>query len=269
VRSILLSLAFASSLAAQTTAAERAAWNRPVEPFRIAGNVYYAGAEGVSSFLIATPAGSILLDGGLPETAPQIEKNIATLGFRLADVKYLLNSHAHFDHAGGLAQLKRDSGAQMVASRADGAIISTGRGRDFPPVRIDRFVENGATVELGGAVMTAVLTPGHTKGCTTWTMPVSAAGNTYNVVFYCSTTVVDKLKDNRGYPRIVADYHHSFDTLAKLPCDVFLAPHPSFFHMDDKRARLMAGGPNLFIDSGEMRAYVEKSRQDFERSLAK
>jgi metallo-beta-lactamase class B len=269
VRSILLSLALASSLAAQTTAAERAAWNRPVPPFRVAGNVYYVGAEGVSSFLIATPAGSILLDGGLPETAPQIEKNIATLGFRLVDVKYLLNSHAHFDHAGGLAQLKRDSGAQMVASRADGATISAGRGRDFPAVRVDRFVEDGGKVELGGVVMTAVLTPGHTPGCTTWTMPVAAAGKTYNVVLYCSTTVVDKLQDNRGYPRIAADYRRSFDILAKLPCDVFLAPHPGLFHMDDKLAKLAAGGPNPFIDPGEMRAYVEASRHDFERALAK
>jgi metallo-beta-lactamase class B len=155
VRFILLSLALASSLAAQTTAAERAAWNRPVQPFRIVGNVYYVGAEGVSSFLIVTPAGSILIDGGLAETAPQIEKNIATLGFRLSDVKYLLNSHAHFDHAGGLAQLKRDSGAQMVASRADGVTISAGRGRDFPAVRVDRFVNDGGKVELGGAVITA------------------------------------------------------------------------------------------------------------------
>jgi metallo-beta-lactamase class B len=269
VRLILLSLCLASSLAAQTTAAERAAWNRPVQPFRIVGNVYYVGAEGVSSFLIATPAGSILIDGGLPETAPRIERNIATLGFRIADVKYLLNSHAHFDHAGGLAQLKRDSGAQMVASRADGAVISAGRGRDFPAAPVDRFVEDGAKVELGGAVLTAVLTPGHTKGCTTWAMPVSAARQTYNVVFYCSTTVVDKLKGNREYPRIAADYRRSFDALAKLPCDVFLAPHPGLFHMDDKRAKLAARGPNPFIDPGEMRAYVERSRADFERALAK
>jgi metallo-beta-lactamase class B len=176
------------------------------------------------------PAGCILIDGGLVETAPQIEKNMATLGFRIADVKYLLNSHAHFDHAGGLARLKGDSGAQMAASRADGATISAGRGRDFPGVRVDRFVEDGGRVELGGAVITAVLTPGHTEGCTTWTMPVSAAGKIYNT-----------------------DYRRRFDTLAKLPCDVFLAPHPGFFHMDDKRAKLAAGGANPFIDPGEMR----------------
>lgn len=195
----------------------------------------------MSSFLVVTPSGSILLDGALPETAPQIEKNIAKLGFRLADVKYLLNSHAHYDHAGGLAQLKRDSGAQLVVSRADGATIESGRGADLPAVHVDRFVEDGGKVELGGAVMTAVLTPGHTKGCTTWTMPVTVAGKTLHVVFYCSTSVVDKLKGNRDYPQIAADYRRSFDILAKLPCDVFLAPHAGQFHMDEKRAKLAAG----------------------------
>ncbi len=180
----LLFWAVASLAAAQSSVSQSAAWNRPAAPFRIAGNLYYAGAEGVSSFPIVTPAGSILLDGGLPESAPQIEKNIAALGFRLADVKYPLNSHAHFDHAGGLAQLKRDSGAQLIASRADAAVIAAGQGRDLPAVRVDRVVADGGKVELGGAVMTAVLTPGHTKGCTTWTMPVSAEGKIYNVVFY-------------------------------------------------------------------------------------
>jgi metallo-beta-lactamase class B len=170
-------------------------------------------------------------------------------------VKYLLNSHAHFDHAGGLAQLKRDSGAQLVASRADGATIAAGRGRDLPAACVDRFIADGGKVELGGAAMTAVLTPGHTKGCTTWTMPVIAEGKTYNVVFYCSTSVVDKLKGNRDYPRIATtDYRRSFDILAKLPCDVFLGAPPSFFHMDEKRAKLAAGGPNPFIDPGEMKA---------------
>jgi metallo-beta-lactamase class B len=269
VRLILLTLGLISSIGAQTSASQRAEWNRPVQPFRIVGDVYYVGAEGVSSFLIVTPAGSILLDGGLPETAPLIEKNVATLGFRLAEVKYLLNSHAHFDHAGGLAQLKRDSGAQLVVSHADGATVAAGRGHDLPAVRVDRFIADGGTVELGGAVMTAVLTPGHTKGCTTWTMPVTAEGKTYRVVFYCSTSVVDKLKGNRGYPRIVDDYRRSFDILAKLPCDVFLGAHPGFFHMDEKRAKLAAGDPNPFIDPGEMHAYVEKSRQGLERELAK
>lgn len=269
MRLILLALGLISSVGAQTSASQRAEWNRPSQPFRIIGNLYYVGAEGVSAFLIVTPAGSILLDGGLPETAPLIEKNVATLGFRLTDVKYLLNSHAHFDHAGGLAQLKRDSGAQLIVSQADGATIAAGRGHDLPAVRVDRFIADGGKVELGGAVMTAVLTPGHTKGCTTWTMPVIAEGKTYNVAFYCSTSVVDKLKGNRDYPRIVDDYRRSFDILAKLPCDVFLGAHPSFFHMDEKRAKLAAGGPNPFIDPGEMRAYVEKSRQDFERELAR
>ena len=172
------------ALLAQRDSGERAAWNEPVKPFRIIGNIYYVGVSGVTSFLITTPQGHILLDGGFPETAPLIEKNIATLGFRIQDVKILLNSHAHYDHCGGLAELKRLSGAQMVASRADGEVLESGgrvsfegwKNSGFPAVKVDRVIADGETVQLGDVSLTAVLTPGHTKGCTTWTMPVTESG---------------------------------------------------------------------------------------------
>ncbi len=254
-------------------------WNRPHEPFRILGNLYYVGAAGVSSFLIATPQGDILLDGGLAETAPQIESNVAKLGFRMRDVKYLLNSHAHYDHCGGLAALKRASGAKMVASEGDAATLrsglqlSYGKGQSetrFPAVKVDRVLRDGDTVSLGNVTLTAHLTPGHTKGCTSWTMPVADGAKEYNVVFDCSTTVAgNQLVDNHKYPLILNDYEHSFEILRSLPCDIFLAPHPEFFHMDQKLQKLKAGNKNAFVDREELKRFVAQSEQDFREELAR
>jgi metallo-beta-lactamase class B len=243
-------------------------WNQPFEPFRVLGNVYYVGALGVSAYFIQTPAGAILLDGGLQETAPRIEKNITTLGFRLQDVKVLLNSHAHFDHAGGLAALQKASGAKLVASQGDAPALRSGSDRQ-PAVRVDRVIADGDTVELGGTVLTAHVTPGHTPGCTTWTTTVVEAGRSHPVVFHCSTSVVDRLLDNPRYPSIVADYERSFAALRALPCDVFLAPHGDFFQLSAKRAKVTAGGPNPFIDPNELRRFVDRSEQAFREALAK
>jgi metallo-beta-lactamase class B len=247
--------------------------------FRIIGNIYYVGASGVSSFLIATPAGNILLDGGFVETAPQIEKNVRALGFRMRDVGYLLNSHAHYDHCGGLAELKRASGAQMVATGPDastlvsGHQLSYGKGQSearFPAVQVDRVIGDGEQLSLGGVKMTAHLTPGHTKGCTTWTMPVTENGKVYQVVFYCSTTVAgNQLVRNPKYPGIVADYRHSFALLKGLPCDVFLAPHPEFFHMREKLEDRAERGANPFVDPAELGRFLMESERDFNETLAK
>src|SRR5579871_161864 len=260
----------------QHNAAERAEWNKPIEPFRIIGNIYYVGVAGVSSFLIATPKGHVLIDGGLAESVPIIEKNIATLGFRIRDVKYLLNSHAHYDHCGGLAALKRASGAQMLASRADAETLESGRHKNysipdslFPPVKVDRRITDGEEVEIGGVKLTALLTPGHTKGCTTWTAAAHETGKTYRVVFYCSTTAPGyPLVSNSRYPEIASDYERTFSVLRALPCDVFLAPHGSFFHLMEKREAMSRGGSNPFIDPGEMRLWVEQSEQEFQQELA-
>jgi metallo-beta-lactamase class B len=273
---VLLCLLIGAIASAQRDATERAAWNQPIKPFRIVGNVYYVGVAGLSSFLIKTPAGDVLLDGGLPESAPRIAASLAELGVRLADVKVLINSHAHFDHAGGLAELERSTGARMVASAADAESLAAGRSESFgaatftpfPAVRVDRVIADGGTVELGGTVLTAHLTPGHTKGCTTWTMPVLEAGKKHEVVFHCSTTAPGyQLVDNPKYPQIVADYRRSFATLRKLPCDVFLGPHPSFFHFDEKRARLGTAGPNPFVDPGEWARFIDESERAFDDEL--
>lgn len=268
---------FASTAFAQHDAAERAAWNQPIAPFRIAGNLYYVGVAGVSAFLITTPAGHVLLDGGLPESAPRIADSIVALGFKLADVKWLLNSHAHFDHAGGLAELERRTHAKVAASRADGVALAAGKADDlgsgassFPPVSVDRFLDDGAAIVLGGTVLTAHITPGHTKGCTTWTMDVTDGAERHHVVLHCSTSAPGyRLVDNPVYPRIAADYASTFAKLRALPCDLFLGPHGSFFHLDDKRARIGKPGPNPFVDANEWHAFLDRSEAEFNAELAR
>jgi metallo-beta-lactamase class B len=276
MRLMALFALLALPLTAQSSPEERAAWNQPLKPFRIVGNVYYVGVQGVSAFLVTTPEGHILLDGGFLETAPLIERSISDLGFRLKDVKCLLNSHAHYDHCGGLTELKKRSGGKMIASVGDSA-ASDGRrrlncsdpARPLAPVEVDRVIADRETVQLGGTVLTAHLTPGHTKGCTTWTTPVTTEGKTYQVVFYCSTTVVDRLVNNRAYPNIGADYEQTFATLRHLPCDVFLAPHGSFFHRDDKLAAMQKGRKDAFVDPTELQKFVEESERAFRQELAK
>ena len=278
-RAVFVSLCVClSAIAAEKVSQRRIAWNQPTKPFHVIGDIYFVGTAGLGSFLITTPEGHIILDGGLPESAPLIEKHVAALGFHMKDVKYLLNSHAHYDHCGGLAQLKKDSGARMIASRADGETLdsgfhsSYGAGWDtkFPAVKVDRIVATGDKVQLGGTTLTAIVTPGHTKGCTTWTVPVTEAGKTYNVIFYCSTTVPGyPLVNNHEYPQIVSDYRHSFEALKKLQADVFLANHTEFFGMKEKLSRVKPGVPNPFVDPGELHRFVLESEQDFNRELSK
>jgi metallo-beta-lactamase class B len=242
------------------------AWNRPVEPFRLIGNIHYVGAAGVSAFLIATPQGAFLLDGGLPETAPLILANIERLGVRIADVKYLLNSHAHFDHAGGLAALKKASGAAMVASAGDAPALRTG-GRDMPAVAVDRVIGDGESLTLGGTTLVANVTPGHTRGCTSWSTTVTEGGRTYRVLFNCSVSIVDRLVGNRTYPDIVDDYERTFRRFRELEADVFLSSHPYAFEMDAKRARQAAAGANPFVDPAELRRFMDQAERQFREAL--
>ncbi|HKY03739.1 MAG TPA: subclass B3 metallo-beta-lactamase, partial [Blastocatellia bacterium] len=243
-RLILLAIyaAWPSPALAQDNPAWRE-WNQPVNPFRVIGNIYYVGASDVTSFLITTPEGHILLDSGFTETVPIIEENVKRLGFKLEDVKILINSHAHSDHAGGLARLKELTGASLVISEGDAELISSGGKGDFTwgdslayrPARPDRLIRDKDAVHLGGVTMIARLTPGHTKGCTTWTMKVEDGGKQLDVVFIGSTTAPGyKLVNNPKYPSISADYERTFELLKSLKCDVFLAPHGSFFALKEK-----------------------------------
>jgi metallo-beta-lactamase class B len=256
----------------------RARENAPVEPFRIIGNIYYVGAADVTSFLITTPHGHILIDGGFVETAAQIRNNVEKLGFEMKDVRVLLNSHAHFDHAGGLALLKQWSGARLFISERDAPLFgnvseddtTVGPKLQFPPAHVDRKIKDGDTVEVGAVTLRAVLTPGHTPGCTTWTMQVHDEGKIYQVVFFCSATVLahSQLVNNKSYPGIASDYKKTFAKLRALPCDVFLAPHGSFFDLERKAAELKRGQkPNPFIDPDGYRRLLDWSEKDFQDRL--
>lgn len=261
----------------QEDEATRRAWNQPVEPFRVVGNIYYVGVAGVASFLITTPEGHILLDGGFAETVPRIQDSVRQLGFRLEDVKVLINSHAHFDHAGGLAQLKRLTGAKLLISEPDAELIAGGGRGDFfwgdkptfEPAAVDRRLRDKDEVQLGGVTMIARITPGHTKGCTTWTMKAREGERDLDVVFVGSTTVPGyKLVNNTRYPNIAADYAYTFALLKSLKCDVFLGPHGSFFGLHEKRLRAGKGEKaNPFIDPQGYQRFVERTEDDYRRQL--
>lgn len=261
-------LYFLLTFASQQTPNDRAEWNRPVEPFRIISNIYFVGAEGVSAFLIRTSDGLIVIDGGLPETASQILKNISTLGFDPRDVKVILNSHAHYDHGGGVAELKRVTGASLAISALDAPAIEAG-GPNMPAVRVDRRLADGDIVRLGDAALTAHLTPGHTKGCTTWTMTVKDEGRDHAVLFHCSTSVVDTLVGNASYPNIVSDYERTFAKLRAMKADVFLTNHPWFFNMRDKLKARQAGRVNPFIDPQALGRFNDQQEQQFRAALEK
>jgi metallo-beta-lactamase class B len=275
---LVLLLLYAGRVDAQADPTSRS-WNQPVEPYQIAGNLYYVGASDVTSFLVSTPAGLILIDSGFAETVPIIRENVRKLGFKMKDVKFLLNSHAHYDHAGGLAELKRITGARLVASAQDAAALARGGKSDpvlgdqglFEPVTADRILTDGYEVALGGTTLTAHLTPGHTKGCTTWTMKAAEGGKSYDVVFVCSTSILPGLKliDNPKYPKAAEDFAKTFQTLKSLPCDIFLAPHASFYKGLEKAERLRKGATkNPFIDPDGYKAYLERGEKAFRERLA-
>ena len=280
MRAIALGLSIAL-LGGAATAQGPANWTAPTEPFRIGGNLYYVGTAGLGAYLLTSPQGHVLIDGAMPTSAKMIEANIERLGFKPGDVKVLLNTHAHFDHAGGLAELKKDTGAKLYAAAGDRQALETGtyvgsedvKAFDFAPVKVDHVLKDGEQVRLGSIVLTAHLTPGHSGGCTTWTFPVKIDGAERQALLYCSTSVaanrlVSKAKGPQ-YPGIVADYETTFAKLKTLQADVFLAPHAEQFGLAAKRAKLAAGGPNPFVDPGELQRTVAASEAAFRADLAK
>ncbi len=237
----ILVLGDAGSLLAQADPA----WTEPFPPFRIAGNLYYVGSKGLANYLVVTPQGNILINSDLVANVPLIEASIEKLGFKFKDTKILLISHAHFDHDAGSAKIKQLTGARYMVMDADVPVVESGGKLDFqygnspddlyPPTRVDRVLHDGDEVKLGATVLVAHLTPGHTKGCTTWTMKVTQAGKTYNVVIVGSPNVNPgyKLVHNDNYSQIAADYQRMFEVLKSLPCDIFLGAHGAYFGLKD------------------------------------
>ena len=273
---IVALLAFAGSVFAQSPD-----WTEPFPPHKIADNLYYVGSKGLASYLVTTPQGNILINSSLESSVRLIQASIGKLGFKFGDTKILLISHAHWDHDAGSAAVKKLTGAKYIVMDADVSVVESGGKDDFqygstptnlyPAAKVDRVLHDGDTVKLGGVTLTAHKTPGHTKGCTTWTMKVTDGGKTYNVVIVGSPNVNAgyKLVGNVPYPQIAQDFETTFRVLKALPCDIFLGAHGDYYGLLAKYPKLQAGGANPFIDPDGYKAYVAEREQAFRGELAK
>lgn len=251
-------------LTAGLLAQGNADWHRPFPAFRIAGNLYYVGAADLAAYLVHTPQGNILINSDYVQDVPLVRSSIEKLGFPYRDTKILLISHAHGDHDEGVGVIRRETGAKLMVMEGDVAEVeSTAPGR--PGAHVDRVLRDGDLVELGGARLTAHLTPGHTKGCTTWTLQVHDGARTLNAVIVGSPNVNPGyyLVGNQGYPQIAQDYVKTFAVLKSLPCDLFLGAHGAYFGLQAKYAKMQAGGANPFIDPQGYQAYVAERESAF------
>ena len=265
-------------VSAQTTGKE---YLVPFPAHHIMGNIYFVGSESLGIYLITTPQGHILVNAGLVDSVPGIQESVAKLGFKFSDIKILLISHAHFDHDAGAARIKELTGAKYMVMDADVPVVESGGTEDFfygqrkdmhyPATKVDRVLHDEDTVKLGDAVLTAHLTPGHTKGCTTWTMKVRDGGKSYDVVIVGSPNVNEgyKLVNNAAYPQIADDYERMFRVLRSLHCDVFLGAHGGYYGMEVKYARIKDGDANPFIDPAGYKNYVNDREAAFRAELAK
>ena len=265
-------------LATSSFAQAPESWTRPVEPVRVAGNIDYIGTEDLGAYLITGNEGSILLDVPLDENVELLLANMKKLGRDPKSIRILINSHAHVDHIGGFARMKKETGAKIYLSAADAELAARGGVPDFafgerfpyPPVTADVIVKDGDTIRLGDITMTAVLTPGHTKGCTTWRTKVVDKGKPLDVVFLCSVTAPGyTLVGNEQYPQILDDFRRTFATLRAMRADVFLSNHGSFFGLTRKLARVKKGGANPFIDAAEFPAFIARSAKSIEEQAKK
>jgi metallo-beta-lactamase class B len=256
-------------------------WTRAMEPFRIAGNLYFVGSEDLAAYLVVTPKGLILINSNLTSSPAQIRASVERLGFHFSDVKILLISHAHYDHCAGSAKIKRMTGAKYEVMDGDVATVESGGKKDFhygadatfrfPVTRVDRVLHDGDVVELGGVKLTPHKTAGHTRGTTTWTMDENEDGKILHAVIIGSPNVNPgyKLVGNPVYPKIAEDYRHGFEVLKGLPCDVFLGAHGGYFDLAEKYERFKKGDRAAFADPAGYKAYVADREAAFEAELKK
>jgi metallo-beta-lactamase class B len=255
---------------------------QPFPPFKIADNLYYVGTADLASYLVVTPKGNILINSSINDTVPMLKESIAKLGFKYSDTKILLISHAHADHAEGSKLIKDETHVQYMVMAEDVPDIESGGKTDFqyrsdpsmyfPVTKVDKVLHDGDKVSLGGVTLTAHLTPGHTKGCTTWSMRVNDHGKSYNAVIIGSLNVNPgyKLVANKSYPKIAQDYIHAIKTLEALPCDIFLGAHAGYFDLQNKYAKLMQhDSSNPFVDPQGCRAYIAEKKHEFDAEYAK
>ena len=263
-----------------------AGWNQPQPGFKIYGNTYYVGTAGLSALLVTSDAGHILLDAALPQSAPLIDQNIRALGFKTEDIKAIVNSHAHFDHSGGINALQRYTGATVYASKAGARALEAGlptpddpqigmgpKFHAFPPVRNVRVVADGEAVKVGSLAVTARYTPGHTPGATTWTWQTCEGSRCLNAVYADSLNAVAadgfRFTGDAKTPSIVDSFRKSIDTVEQLPCDIMFAVHPMFSGMPEKLKKLAADPKsNPFIDASACRVYAGDARKRLDARIA-
>lgn len=253
----------------------------PFPPFQIKGNLYYVGTDDLANYLIVTPKGNILINSDFSSTVPMIKASIEKLGFKYSDTKILLVSHVHPDHAGGSKLIQQQTHAKYMVMDADVPLAESGGKTDFqyandpttrfPPSKVDKVLHDGDQVELGGTVLTAHLTAGHTPGCTTWTMQVTDHGKKYQVVILGSLNVNPgyKLINNKAYPTIAQDYEHAIKVLKSLPCDIFLGAHAEYFDLQKKYALLEKGDNDAFVDPAGYKKFIAQKERDFYQELKK
>ncbi len=258
-----------------------ASWTEPFPPHKIAGNLYYVGSRDLASYLIATPEGHILINSSLEESVPLIRASVEKLGFKFEDIKILLISHAHSDHCAGSAEIKKLTKAKYLVMEPDIATIENGGAvksrlgsaehTQYPPVKVDRALKDGEEVKLGDSVLVAHLTPGHTPGCTTWTMSVKDGGKLLNAVIIGSPNVNPGyiLVNNKNYPNIATDYERTFKVLDSLPVDLFLGAHGGYYGMEGKHALIRPNAPNPFVDPDGYHRYVAEKLSAFRKELEK
>ena len=281
VLSLLLLVCFTCALLINNHTIAQNDWTEPFPAFRVAGNLYYVGSKGLASYLVTTPEGHILINSNLEAGVPLIRSSVESLGFKFTDIKILLISHGHWDHNAGSALVKELTGAKYMVMDADVEAVESGGRTDFhyrndpetlyKPTKVDRALRDGDEVKLGGSILIAHLTPGHTKGCTTWTMKVQEGSTTYNAVIVGSPNVNPgyKLLDNALYPQIAQDYEKTFRVLKSLPGDLFLGAHGSYFDMEAKYERFKRGVTTAFVDPAGYKAFVADREQAFRRELQK
>jgi metallo-beta-lactamase class B len=249
-----------------------AGWNDPFPPHRVMDNVYFVGTKELASFLITTPQGHILMNSNYESSVPVIRASVEKLGFKFSDIKILISGHAHPDHVEGDALVKELTGAQVVVGRLEVPAVKEFRpgGKEHP---IDRIVDEGDTVTLGGTTLTAHLLPGHTKGCLAWSMDLKEDGKTYRALVECSLNgQFLQYVGNKDYPGIIQDMRATYKKARTLPVEVFLSSHSSFYRLAEKYPKLATrrpGDPNPFIDPQGYQAHVDEFEKSFEAALAR
>lgn len=264
----------------------KAAWTAPLTPFQIADNLYYVGSQDLAAYLITTPAGNILINANLPSSPAQLRASVEELGFRWGDTKVLLIGQAHFDHAGGVAQVLRETHASLAVMEYDAEVVEAGGANDFlagavatyPAAHVDRVLHDGNTVTLGGVTLTAHRTGGHTRGCTTWTLrvhlPGEPAGKLRDVVIIGGYTLwsdyklIATMETKASYPGIADDFKRTFAIYRSLPCNIFLADHGDHFGMLEKVARMQKEGDAVWVDPQGYRAAIDAGQRSFEKNLS-